>query len=280
MVREFKRGEILAKLFSHLVTSPSSPWGRLEIAGSLQDWLEARRDFFPDPRIHHTIEAERQRALGEIAASMRRSPAPFSTRLFTAARHEGFIDEPPPHPDPVSGPVPEGFIDKPPPHPDPVPSSVWRSPKPSLPHTLVPVREGLVDGLPPLPASVPGPVLEGSEDELPPSLDPVLEEFVDELSPLPVSVPEGCEDAPSPPAVPQRFLPLCRRPADRRICRGQPPGRLPVLWVCRTRPPCLPPELFPSFQGHLRPPWSDVCFVGVWDPPLKGGAVSYLLVFL
>ncbi|KAK5606546.1 hypothetical protein CRENBAI_019066 [Crenichthys baileyi] len=85
MVREFKRAEVLAKLFSHLVTSPSSPWRRLEIAGSLQDWLEARWDFFPDPRIHHAIEAERQRALGEIAASMRRSPAPSSTRLSTEA---------------------------------------------------------------------------------------------------------------------------------------------------------------------------------------------------
>ncbi|KAK5599485.1 hypothetical protein CRENBAI_020545 [Crenichthys baileyi] len=85
MVREFKRGEIPVKLFSHLVTSPSSPWRRLEIAGSLQDWLEARRDFFPDPRIHHTIEAQRQRALGEIAASMRRPPAPSSARLSTEA---------------------------------------------------------------------------------------------------------------------------------------------------------------------------------------------------
>ncbi|MED6293126.1 hypothetical protein CHARACLAT_007673 [Characodon lateralis] len=34
MVREFKRGEVLAKLFFHLVTCPSSPWRRLEIAGS------------------------------------------------------------------------------------------------------------------------------------------------------------------------------------------------------------------------------------------------------
>ncbi|KAK5614016.1 hypothetical protein CRENBAI_012725, partial [Crenichthys baileyi] len=49
MVREFQRGEILAKLFSHLVTTPSSPWRRLDIACSLQDWLEARRYFFPVP---------------------------------------------------------------------------------------------------------------------------------------------------------------------------------------------------------------------------------------
>ncbi|KAK5623804.1 hypothetical protein CRENBAI_005004 [Crenichthys baileyi] len=83
--REFKRGEILVKLFSHLATSPSSPWRRLEIAGSLQDWLEARKDFFPDPRIHHIIEAERQRAPGEIAASMWRPPAPSSARLSTEA---------------------------------------------------------------------------------------------------------------------------------------------------------------------------------------------------
>ncbi|MED6276383.1 hypothetical protein CHARACLAT_002431 [Characodon lateralis] len=85
MVREFKRGEILVKLFTHLATSPSSSWRRVEIAGSLQDWLEARKDFFPDPRIHHTIEAEQQRALGEIATSMRRPPAPSSTRLSTEA---------------------------------------------------------------------------------------------------------------------------------------------------------------------------------------------------
>ncbi|MEQ2295844.1 hypothetical protein AMECASPLE_018702 [Ameca splendens] len=43
--------------------------------------------FFPDPRIHHAIEAERQRAQGEIVASMRRPPAPFSSRLSTEARH-------------------------------------------------------------------------------------------------------------------------------------------------------------------------------------------------
>ncbi|MEQ2258280.1 hypothetical protein XENORESO_014442 [Xenotaenia resolanae] len=94
---------------------------------------------FFDPRIHHAIEAERQRALYEIVASMRRSPAPSFTRLSTEPRHcfpahdlapdqpsccfrllilflirfrGGFMDEPPPHPDPVSGPVPEGFLDE------------------------------------------------------------------------------------------------------------------------------------------------------------------------
>ncbi|MEQ2316361.1 hypothetical protein AMECASPLE_031798 [Ameca splendens] len=40
MEREFKRGEVLVKLFTHLATSASSPWRRLEIAGSLQEWLE------------------------------------------------------------------------------------------------------------------------------------------------------------------------------------------------------------------------------------------------
>ncbi|KAK5616935.1 hypothetical protein CRENBAI_012342 [Crenichthys baileyi] len=116
MVREFKRGEILVKLFSHLATSPSSPWRRLEIAGSLQDWLEARRDFFNDPRIHHAIEAERKRALGEIVASMKRSPGPSSTCLSTKARHgfpaHGLAPDQPslllPTPNPVPGPVPEG----------------------------------------------------------------------------------------------------------------------------------------------------------------------------
>ncbi|KAK5609419.1 hypothetical protein CRENBAI_009575 [Crenichthys baileyi] len=158
MVREFKRGEIQAKSFFHLVTSLSSQWRRLEIAGSLQDWLEARRDFFPDPRIHHAIEAERQSALGEIAASMRRPPAPSSARLSTEAG-DGFPahglapDQPSPlrpTPNPVPGPVPEGFMDEPPPHPDPVPS---------------PVPGGFIDEPPPHPDSVSGLVLEGFLDE-------------------------------------------------------------------------------------------------------------------
>ncbi|MEQ2280944.1 hypothetical protein AMECASPLE_025386 [Ameca splendens] len=195
MVREFKKGEVLAKLFFHLLTSPSSRWRRLEIAGSLQDWLEERRDFFSDPRIHHTIEAERQTALGEIAASMRRSPGPSSIRLSTEAQH-GF-----PTPNPVPGPVPEEFMEEWPPHPDPVPSSVPEGSQAEPPSHSVPVREGLVDGLAPLPVPVPGSVLEGSEDELSPSLIAIPEEFVEDLSPLPVPVPEGCEDAPSPPAV-------------------------------------------------------------------------------
>ncbi|MED6288591.1 hypothetical protein CHARACLAT_028128 [Characodon lateralis] len=164
---------------------------------------------------------------------MRRPPAPSSTRLSTEAggsfpAHGLAPDQPsllPPTPNPVPGPVPEGSQAEPASH-------------------SVPVREGLVDGLPPLPAPVPGPVLEGSEDELPPFLVPVPEEFVDELSPLPVSVPEGCEDAPSPPAVPRRlrrrspqwFLPLRCQPADRRIGRGLPPVDPPELWVCRGWP--------------------------------------------
>ncbi|MEQ2243393.1 hypothetical protein ILYODFUR_006679 [Ilyodon furcidens] len=221
MEREFKRGEVLVKLFTHLATSPSSPWRRLEIAGTLQDWLKARRDFFPDPRIHHTIEGERQRALGEIAVSMRRPPAPSSARLSTEAgggfpAHGLAPDQPSPllpTPNPVPGQVPEGSMDEPPPHPDPVPGSV-------------------PEGSQAEPPSHPVPVLESSEEELPPSLVPVPEEFVDGLSPLPVSVPEGCKDSLSLPAVPrrlrrrspqprrrpQRFLPLCRRPADRRTC--------------------------------------------------------------
>ncbi|KAK5600270.1 hypothetical protein CRENBAI_002628 [Crenichthys baileyi] len=49
---------------------------------------------------------------------------------------EGFMDEPPPHPDPVPGSVLEGFMDEPPPHPDPVPC---------------PVPEGFLDEPPPHP---------------------------------------------------------------------------------------------------------------------------------
>ncbi|MED6263123.1 hypothetical protein CHARACLAT_001247 [Characodon lateralis] len=283
MVREFKRGEILVKLFSHLVTSTSSPWRRLEIVGSLQDWLEVRKDFFPDPRIHHTIEAERQRAQGEIATSMKRPPAPSSAHLSTEAgggfpAHGLAPDQPAPllpTPNPVPGPVPEGFMDELPPHPDPVPSSVPEGSQAEPASHSVPVREGPVDGLRP-------------------SLVPVPEEFVEDLSPLPVPVPEECEDVPSVHAVPQwlrhrsprprrrsqrslhrspgfqhiphraselhRGFPwsrcrpsdhwlLRRRPADRRICPGWPPGQ--------------PPELLPSFRGPLHPPWSNVCFVFV-----------------
>ncbi|KAK5624076.1 hypothetical protein CRENBAI_017754 [Crenichthys baileyi] len=205
MVREFKRGEILVKLFSHLATSPSSPWRRLEIAGSLQDWLEARKDIFPDPRIHHIIEAGPQRALGEIVASMRRPPAPSSTRLSTEAgggfpAHCLAHGQPPPllpTPNPVPDPVPEGFMDEPPPHPDPVPGSVLEGSQAEPPSHFVPVCERLVDGLPPVPAPVPGPFLEGSEDKLPPSLVPVPVEFVEDLSPLPVPVPgDGFHTAP------------------------------------------------------------------------------------
>ncbi|MED6295310.1 hypothetical protein CHARACLAT_030415 [Characodon lateralis] len=156
MVREFKRGEILVKLFSHLVTSPSSPWRTLEIAGSLQDWLEVRKDFFPDPRIHHIIEAERQRALGEIAASMRRPPAPSSARFPTKAGG-GFLahglapDQPSPllpTANPVSGPVPEGFMEEPPPHPVLFLVLFRKGPKPYRPHTLfLSMRDSWMDCL-------------------------------------------------------------------------------------------------------------------------------------
>ncbi|KAK5610365.1 hypothetical protein CRENBAI_006041 [Crenichthys baileyi] len=198
MEREFKRGEILVKLFSHLVTSPSSPWRRLEIAGNLQDWLEAWKDyFFPqDPRIHHTIKAVPR--------------GDFSAHGF--APDKPLPLPPTPNPVPGTGPVPEAFLDEPPSHPDPVPGSVLEGSQAELPSHSVPVREGLMDGLPPLPAPVPGPVLKGTKDELPPSLVPVLEEFVDELSPLLVPVPEGCEDAPSPSTVPQRIRRRSPRP--------------------------------------------------------------------
>ncbi|MEQ2290830.1 hypothetical protein AMECASPLE_006984 [Ameca splendens] len=218
--------------------------------------------FFPDPWIHYTIEAEQRRALGEIAASMRRPPAPSSARLSTDAggsfpAHGLGPDQLLPllpTPNPVPGPVPEGFMDEPPPHPDPVPSS------------------GLVDGLPPLPAPVPGPVLEGSEDELPPSLFPVPEEFVEDLSPLPVTVPEGCEDAPSAPAVSRqhrRRSPQPRRGSQRsphptsvvhygfsrsrrRLSDHQLLRRRPVdHWICRGRPPGQPPELPSIIKTHL-----------------------------
>ncbi|KAK5622251.1 hypothetical protein CRENBAI_007090 [Crenichthys baileyi] len=252
MEREFKRGEILVKIFSHLVTSHCSPWRRLEIAGSLQDWLEVRKDFFLEPRIHHTIEAERHRALEEIVASMRRSPAPSSTHLSTEAQHgfpaHGYAPDQPSPLLPTHNPFPG-------PH-------IWSCSGgvPSRAVLTLPVREGLVDGLPPLPAPVPGPVLQGSEDELPPSLVPVPEEFVEDLSPLPLPVPEGCEDAPSPPAVfwrlrrrsPQphrrsqwslhRASELHRgfswsrhRPSDHRLLRRRPADRLSyVLLIARS----------------------------------------------
>ncbi|XP_047233879.1 uncharacterized protein LOC124875648 isoform X2 [Girardinichthys multiradiatus] len=209
MGREFKRGEVLIKLFTHL--APSSPWRRLEIAGSLQDWLEARKDFFPDPRIHRTIEADQQRALGEIVASMRRRPTLSSIRLTTEAGG-GFLDhvlapdQPSPllpTPNPILGAVSEGFMDESPPLPAPVPGSVPEGSQTEPPSHFVLICEGLMDGLPPLPAPLPGPVLEGSVDELPPSLIPLPEVFVEDLSPLPVPVPEGCEDISSPPAVSQ-----------------------------------------------------------------------------
>ncbi|KAK5622948.1 hypothetical protein CRENBAI_021947 [Crenichthys baileyi] len=238
--------------------------------------------FFPDPRIHHSIKAERQRALDEIASFMRRSPAPSSTRLSTEARHSF------PTPNHVPGPVPEGFMEEPPPHPDPVPSSVLEGSQAEPPSHSVPVREGLVNGLPPLPAPVPSPVLEGSEDELPPPLFLVAEEFVEDLSRLPVPVPEGCENAPFPPAVSRR---LRRRspsphqkgpprfprgllsstgvllgpgrqisrgqPADRRVNQGRTPVRPPELWVCRGNPApqeWLPETLAPLPKGPPHPP--------------------------
>ncbi|KAK5615226.1 hypothetical protein CRENBAI_004160 [Crenichthys baileyi] len=87
MVRKFKRGEILARLFF----SPGdlSQLTMEEAGNSWQPPRLARGEegfFFTDPRIHHIIEAERQRAMGEIGASMRRPPAPSSTRLSTEAR--------------------------------------------------------------------------------------------------------------------------------------------------------------------------------------------------
>ncbi|MED6267729.1 hypothetical protein CHARACLAT_015005 [Characodon lateralis] len=182
-----------------------------------------------------TLLRAHQRALDEITASMRRSPASSSARLSTEAgggfpahdlapdqplplpptpnRVPGpapkeFEDEPPSHPNPVPGLVLEGFMNEPPPHPDPVPGSVPEGSQAEPPSNSVPVHEGLVDGLPPLPHPVPGPVLEGFEDELPPSLVLVLEEFVDELSlpPVPVSGVRGstlsaCCASAAPPQI-------------------------------------------------------------------------------
>ncbi|KAK5606238.1 hypothetical protein CRENBAI_024703 [Crenichthys baileyi] len=164
MEREFKRGEILLTM-----EKAGNSWQPSRLARGEEGFL--------DLRIHHAIEAERQRALYEIVASMRRSPAPSSTRLSTEARPcfpshglapdqpsrllptpnpvpdpvpEGFVDEPPPHPNPVLGFVPEGFMDEPPPHPDPVSG---------------PVPEWFMDELPPHPDPVSGPVPEGFLDE-------------------------------------------------------------------------------------------------------------------
>ncbi|KAK5605495.1 hypothetical protein CRENBAI_011523 [Crenichthys baileyi] len=146
---------------------------KLQTDQGVLDWVEARRDFFPDPRTHHAIEAERQRALGEIATSMRRPSAPSSARLSTEVgggfpAHGLAPDQPSPllpTPNPVPGPVPEGFMDEPPPHPDPVPGSL---------------PEGFMDEPPPHPDPVPGSVPEWFMDEPHPHPDPV-----------PSSVPEG-----------------------------------------------------------------------------------------
>ncbi|MEQ2256395.1 hypothetical protein ILYODFUR_023750 [Ilyodon furcidens] len=100
MAREFKKGEILVKWFSHLATSPSSPWRRLEIAGSLQDWLEGRKDFFPGPWIHHTIEGPGRNCR-------------LSTEAGGGFPAHGLAPDQPspllPTPNPVPGSVPEGF---------------------------------------------------------------------------------------------------------------------------------------------------------------------------
>ncbi|KAK5604068.1 hypothetical protein CRENBAI_023719 [Crenichthys baileyi] len=120
-----------------------SPWRRLEVVNSLKDWLEEWGSFFPqDPLIHLSIEAEHQKALEEIAAPMRRLPAPSSARHSTEDHRSGtnrpyilFL--------PVRGsgtdclhflfqlrvfnmklppfliPVPEGFEDEPPPSSEP-----------------------------------------------------------------------------------------------------------------------------------------------------------------
>ncbi|MEQ2184825.1 hypothetical protein GOODEAATRI_012016 [Goodea atripinnis] len=94
---------------------------------------------------------------------------------------------------------------------------------------------------------------------------------------------------------PGRLLLHCR-PPDRLLLHCRPPDRLllhcwpPDCLLLRRQPPdCQllrrrPPELFPSFRGPLLDPTLIRClfwfgYVGVWDPPLKGGAMSYQLVF-
>ncbi|KAK5617418.1 hypothetical protein CRENBAI_006366 [Crenichthys baileyi] len=199
--REFKRGEIIAKLFSDLVTSSSSPWRRLEAAYCLQDWFEEWGSLFPsDPLTHLSIEAERQRALGEIVSPMWELPAPSFNPLSTEGQRyasaPGYIPDRSssllPISDPVPDPVREGSVDEPPSQVVPAREGFGDR----LPPLLVSVSEEFESELPPLPnpVPVPAPFLEGSEDELPPSLVPVTEEFVDELSPLPVPVLEEVED--------------------------------------------------------------------------------------
>ncbi|KAK5608047.1 hypothetical protein CRENBAI_005622 [Crenichthys baileyi] len=236
-----------------------------------------------DPLTHLTIETERQKALEEIAASMRCRPVISSTPLSTEGRCDasapGFTSDWPSSLLPTPDPDPEGSVDEP-------------------PSQSVPVYEGFETKLSPPWVLVSAP--EELEIELPPLLVPVpiLEELEDKLPTLPVPVREGCKDALPQSAVPQRLC--CKSPGHsspgsqqflsrslgvhhgsrspelhRRFPRGFPPdwllrgsstllsrstdcspglwvspgrpaGRLPALWVSPGRPPARPPELWVS----------------------------------
>ncbi|KAK5609915.1 hypothetical protein CRENBAI_013560 [Crenichthys baileyi] len=155
MLKGFKTEEGLLLRYSHLLTSRSSPWQRLEVANHLiMDWLGVCGSFFlQSPLTLETVEGERQRAVAEIGSLFRLIPGgpdsvgrlpPLLTPIPVPLAEE-LEEELPPLPVPVA----EGFEDEPPPLP-------------------VPVPEELKDEQPPLPDPVP----EVLEDKLPPSLDP------------------------------------------------------------------------------------------------------------
>ncbi|MEQ2301748.1 hypothetical protein AMECASPLE_039233 [Ameca splendens] len=212
---------------------------------------------------------------------------------------EGFLDEPPPHSDSVPSSVTEGSQAEPPSHfvpvregfvdglpPLPVPGPILEGSEDELSPFLIPVPDVFVEDLSPLPVPVPG----GCEDTPSP---PAVSWWLRHRSPQPRRRSQrsphrtselhrgfswSCRRLPDHRLLRHRPAQLLhRRPADRRICRGRPPGlppelwvcqgrplgRPPELWACRGRPPGRPPELLPSFRGPLRPPWSDVCFVFV-----------------
>ncbi|KAK5617535.1 hypothetical protein CRENBAI_004350 [Crenichthys baileyi] len=238
--REFKKGEITAKLFSHLTTSPSSPWRRKLVANTLKNWLEEWGGLFPqDPLTHFTIEPKRQKALGEISASMRRLPAPSSARLSTEGWHDAAAPASRSRLHSLSDPVPERLEGES--LPDPVPEQFKDEPLPDS----VPVPEELEDELPLLPVSVPSPILEGSEDEPPLHPVPDCEGFGDGLPPLPVPVPEGFGDELHQSAEPQKLRGRC--PEPRRDLHPTASLSMAGLLTTCSEGPLLCPAGLPAF---------------------------------
>ncbi|KAK5622734.1 hypothetical protein CRENBAI_025471 [Crenichthys baileyi] len=197
-LQEFKIGEIIAKLFSHLQTSPRSlHGGDLEPANRLKDWLEEWGSFFPqDTLTQYTIESERQKALTEIATSMQRLPPPSSTPLSTEhPSAPGFTPDLPSSPLPAPDPVPGPDLEENPFHSQ-IPILFRRSPLMCRLYILLLFMRGSrMDSL----------------HFLFPFLVLFWRELEDELSPPPVPVREGCEDAVPPSGDPQQLI-LSRAP--------------------------------------------------------------------